>query len=64
LSGIALTAAKTAGPVAAGVLRTATGSYTAAVLAVAAIAALAAVAVYIAGSVTDRATDPRGGDRP
>ena len=64
LSGIALTAAKTAGPVAAGVLRTATGSYTAAVLAAAAIAALAAVAVYIAGSVTDRATDPRGGDRP
>ena len=49
LLGIALTAAKTAGPVSGGLARTATGSYTAVLLAVAAAAALAAVAVHRAG---------------
>lgn len=58
LVGIALTAAKTAGPVAAGLARTHTGSYTAVLLAVTAAAAVAAIAVAIAGSAPDRAADP------
>jgi hypothetical protein len=60
LVGIALTAAKTVGPVAAGLARTATGSYTAVVLAVAVAAALAAVAAAHAGP----ALATKGGDRP
>jgi hypothetical protein len=60
LVGIALTAAKTAGPVAAGLARTVTGSYTAVLLAVAAAAALAAIAVAIAGSAPRGADDGEG----
>jgi hypothetical protein len=64
LVGIALTAAKAVGPVAAGLTRTATGSYTPVVIAVAAAAALAAVATAHAGPACDRARPTGGGDRP
>ena len=50
LVGIALTAAKTIGPVSAGLGRTLTGSYAAVFLAVAAASAIAAVAVARAGT--------------
>jgi MFS family permease len=60
LVGIALTAAKTVGPVAAGLARTVTGSYTAVLLAVAVAAALAAIAVAIADSAPRRAADGEG----
>ncbi|MGY1608845.1 MFS transporter [Geodermatophilus sp. SYSU D00700] len=58
LLGVALTAAKTAGPVTAGVLRTATGGYATALVTVAAVAALAAVAVAAAGSAPGPSTGP------
>jgi sugar phosphate permease len=58
LIGVALTAAKTVGPFAAGLARTATGSYTAVVIGVATAGAVAAAAVLAAGAVGDRrATD-------
>ena len=60
LVGIALTAGKNVGPVAAGLARTLTGSYTAVLLSVTGAGALAAIAVTIAGSAPDRATDPEG----
>jgi predicted MFS family arabinose efflux permease len=60
LIGVALTAAKTAGPFTAGLARTATGSYTPVLIGVAAAAAVAAAAVATAGSVTGSAID-RGG---
>ena len=55
LVGIALTAAKTLGPVSAGLGRTLTGSYTVVFLAVTAAAAVAAVAVARAGSAPEDA---------
>ena len=64
LVGIALTAAKTVGPFAAGLARTVTGTYTGVVIAVAASCALAAVAVAHVGPVPGRALTPEGGDRP
>lgn len=49
LVGIALTVAKTIGPVSAGLVRTSTGSYTDVLLAVVALSVLAATAVHFAG---------------
>jgi MFS family permease len=59
LVGIALTAAKTLGPVAAGLARTVTGGYGAVLLAAAAATALAAVAAARAGALTAGTTDHR-----
>jgi MFS family permease len=65
LIGVALTAAKTLGPVAAGLIRTATGSYTGVLLAVAAVAMVAAAAVAFAGSTpSEPPPTSRGGDQP
>lgn len=57
LMGIALTAAKAVGPVTAGLLRTSTGSYTAAVVTVAVACVVASVAVWQSGA-------PAAGPRP
>jgi MFS family permease len=64
LVGIALTAAKTVGPFAAGLVRTLTGSYSAVLIAVAAAAALATVAVARVDPVPGPPLTPKGGDRP
>lgn len=68
LVGVALTAAKTAGPITAGLTRTTTGGFGVVLLAVAAAAALSAVAVARAGALPAPAgkgrSIPRGYFRP
>ena len=60
LCGVALTAARTVGPFAAGLVRTGTGSYTPVLVALAAVSVLAAVAVARGGGLLPRPTE--GGD--
>jgi hypothetical protein len=66
ISGVAMTAARTVGPFAAGLARTTTGSYAPVLVALGVTAALSAVAVAGAGRLVAGHGDPsttRGGER-